>query len=66
MPLNSIPPTVSLPDLELKRQAAQGQCFTDVAFWAGVIPGNEVIAILDGCALDLTFFFCTESPKGTC
>ncbi|KAF8893767.1 allantoinase [Infundibulicybe gibba] len=28
-------------NLNIKRQAAQGQCFVDVAFWGGVIPGNQ-------------------------
>ncbi|KAF7361870.1 Allantoinase [Mycena venus] len=41
MPLNSIPPTCTVANLELKKQAASGQCFTDVAFWGGVIPGNQ-------------------------
>ncbi|KAJ7901859.1 allantoinase [Mycena olivaceomarginata] len=41
MPLNSIPPTCTVANLDLKRQAASGQCFTDVAFWGGVIPGNQ-------------------------
>ncbi|KAJ7188240.1 allantoinase [Mycena filopes] len=41
MPLNSIPPSTSVHNLELKRQSAKGQCFTDVAFWGGVIPGNQ-------------------------
>ncbi|KAF7321296.1 hypothetical protein MKEN_00649600 [Mycena kentingensis (nom. inval.)] len=41
MPLNSLPPTCTVPDLELKRTAASGQCFTDVAFWGGVIPHNQ-------------------------
>ncbi|KAK7053281.1 Allantoinase [Paramarasmius palmivorus] len=41
MPLNSIPPTVTVSDFEIKRQAALGKCFTDVAFWGGVIPGHE-------------------------
>ncbi|KAF9071739.1 allantoinase [Rhodocollybia butyracea] len=41
MPLNSIPPTVSVADLIVKRASAQGQCFTDVGFWGGVIPGNQ-------------------------
>ncbi|KAJ4483394.1 allantoinase [Lentinula aciculospora] len=41
MPLNSIPPTVTVADLSVKRASAQGQCFTDVAFWGGVIPGNQ-------------------------
>ncbi|KAJ3899681.1 allantoinase [Lentinula edodes] len=41
MPLNSIPPTVSVGNLSVKRASAHGQCFTDVAFWGGVIPGNQ-------------------------
>ncbi|KAH9830125.1 allantoinase [Rhodofomes roseus] len=41
MPLNSIPPTTSVENLEDKRVAAKGQCWTDVAFWGGVIPGNQ-------------------------
>lgn len=42
MPLNSLPPTTTVANLESKRQAAQGQCHIDVAFWGGVIPGNQV------------------------
>ncbi|CCL99726.1 uncharacterized protein FIBRA_01748 [Fibroporia radiculosa] len=41
MPLNSIPPTTTVENLEEKRKAAQDQCWTDVAFWGGVIPGNQ-------------------------
>ncbi|KAJ7770219.1 allantoinase [Mycena maculata] len=41
MPLNSIPPTCTVANLDLKRAAARNQCFTDVAFWGGVIPGNQ-------------------------
>jgi allantoinase len=40
MPLDSIPTTVSTGALEIKRQAAEGQCVVDVGFWGGVIPGN--------------------------
>nr|WP_256128086.1 allantoinase AllB [Arthrobacter sp. SDTb3-6] len=40
MPLNSIPPTTTVPHLELKRRAATGQAFVDVGFWGGAIPGN--------------------------
>ena len=47
MPLNSIPPTTTLPNLEIKRQTAQGQCWADVGFWGGVIPGNQVSCMLD-------------------
>ncbi|KAH9965112.1 allantoinase [Lactifluus volemus] len=41
MPLNSIPPTTTVENLAEKRRAALGQCWTDVAFWGGVIPGNQ-------------------------
>ncbi|OCH94586.1 allantoinase [Obba rivulosa] len=41
MPLNSIPPTTTVENLEIKRKTAEGQCWTDVAFWGGVIPGNQ-------------------------
>lgn len=40
MPLNSIPPTTTVDHLETKRAAARGQCWCDVAFWGGVVPGN--------------------------
>src|SRR5271155_4793397 len=40
MPLNSLPPTVSVPALTEKRAAAAGQCWVDVAFWGGAVPGN--------------------------
>jgi allantoinase len=42
MPLNSIPPTTTVENLAAKRSAAREQCWTDVAFWGGVIPGNQV------------------------
>ncbi|GAA5943720.1 uncharacterized protein JCM15063_005815 [Sporobolomyces koalae] len=42
MPLNAIPPTTTVENLNLKiRAASQNQCFVDVGFWGGVIPGNE-------------------------
>jgi len=40
MPLNSIPPTVDPAALETKRKSAEGQCFVDVGFWGGAVPGN--------------------------
>jgi allantoinase len=41
MPLNSIPPTVSVAALEAKRDAAEGQLSVDTAFWGGLIPGSS-------------------------
>lgn len=40
MPLNSIPPTVDVAALEVKRAAATDQCAVDVGFWGGAVPGN--------------------------
>lgn len=41
MPLNSIPPTTTVAGLDAKLDAARGQCWVDVGFYGGVIPGNE-------------------------
>ncbi|WP_226365275.1 allantoinase AllB [Pseudonocardia sp. ICBG162] len=40
MPLNSIPPTVDVAALEVKRKVAEHQAFVDVGFWGGAVPGN--------------------------
>jgi len=63
MPLNSIPATVSVEALETKAAAAQGQCWVDVGFWGGVIPGNahEVRPLWEaGCF----GFKCFLAPSG--
>ncbi|WP_422774350.1 allantoinase AllB [Plantactinospora sp. WMMC1484] len=38
MPLNSVPPTVSVPALHRKQDAARGRCRVDVGFWGGAVP----------------------------
>lgn len=40
MPLNAIPPTTTLQGLREKLKASEGQCWVDVGFYGGVIPGN--------------------------
>ena len=40
MPLNSIPPTLDPDALTVKRTSAAGECFVDVGFWGGAVPGN--------------------------
>jgi len=40
MPLNSIPPTTTVAGFKEKLAAARGQCYVDVGFWGGVVPGN--------------------------
>jgi allantoinase len=41
MPLNSVPPTVDVRSLDLKRAAASRQSYVDVGFWGGAVPGNR-------------------------
>ncbi|KAK4235162.1 hypothetical protein C8A03DRAFT_37012 [Achaetomium macrosporum] len=40
MPLNAIPPTTTLAGFKEKLAASDGQCWVDVGFYGGVIPGN--------------------------
>jgi allantoinase len=40
MPLNSIPPTVDVEALLIKRRAAGTQSAVNVGFWAGAVPAN--------------------------
>ena len=40
MPLNSLPPTVDVAALAVKRKTAEGKVHVDVGFWGGAIPGN--------------------------
>jgi allantoinase len=40
MPIDSVPATVTMEALDAKRAAARGQCYVDVGFWGGAIPGN--------------------------
>lgn len=40
MPLNAIPPTTTVAGFEEKLKASRGQCWVDVGFYGGVIPGN--------------------------
>jgi allantoinase len=40
MPLNSVPPTISVAALRVKQAAARGQIHVDVGFWGGAVPGN--------------------------
>jgi allantoinase len=40
MPIGSIPATTTLAALESKRAAAKDNCFVDVGFWGGSVPGN--------------------------
>ncbi|CAG8432748.1 7075_t:CDS:10 [Diversispora eburnea] len=49
MPLNSIPPTTTVKNLEHKIESAKGKCWVDVGFYGGIIPGNQndLIPLID-------------------
>lgn len=40
MPLNSIPPTIDVPSLEVKRAAAAPAALVDIGFWGGAVPDS--------------------------
>lgn len=40
MPLNSVPATVDVAALEVKKKVAAEQISVDVGFWGGAVPGN--------------------------
>jgi allantoinase len=40
MPLNSIPPTVTVEALRTKQEAARGRVHVDVGFWGGAVPAH--------------------------
>ncbi|CUS23826.1 LAQU0S12e00914g1_1 [Lachancea quebecensis] len=40
MPLNAIPPTTTVENLNIKLNAARDQMWCDVAFWGGLVPTN--------------------------
>ncbi|MCK2220767.1 allantoinase AllB [Actinomadura sp. ATCC 31491] len=63
MPLNSLPPTVSVAALEAKLAAARGQCHVDVGFWGGAVPGNvkDLAPLRERGVLG---FKCFMSPSG--
>ncbi|HSA53984.1 MAG TPA: allantoinase AllB, partial [Yinghuangia sp.] len=41
MPLNCVPPTVTVDALRAKQDAARGRVHVDVGFWGGAVPGNH-------------------------
>jgi allantoinase len=63
MPLNSVPATTTIRALAAKREAADGLCRVDVAFWGGVVPDNagEIDGLIDA---GVRGFKCFLVPSG--
>jgi len=63
MPLNSIPPTIDVASLTIKRAAATDQVTVDVGFWGGAVPQNlgTLRALWDAGVFG---FKCFLSPSG--
>lgn len=40
MPLNAIPPTTNVKNLNIKLESARGQIWVDTGFWGGLVPDN--------------------------
>ena len=71
MPLNCIPVTTSAAALAAKLAACRDQCWVDVGFWGGVIPGNtpELPALAHagvlGCKAFMVHSGIDEFPNAT-
>lgn len=63
MPLNSLPPTIDVGSLEVKRAAATGRVHIDVGFWGGLVPDN-VAARRDLHDAGVFGFKCFLLPSG--
>ena len=63
MPLNSIPATTTVAALNRKLDEARSNCFVDVGFWGGVVPGNtgELEAMIQAGVVG---FKCFLVPSG--
>jgi allantoinase len=63
MPLNSIPPTTTLAGFKQKLETAKDECFVDVGFWGGVVPGNTA-ELARMFAAGVVGFKCFLVPSG--
>jgi len=63
MPLNSVPPTTTLAGFKTKLETARDDCFVDVGFWGGVVPGNTA-ELAPMFAAGVVGFKCFLVPSG--
>jgi allantoinase len=67
MPLNAIPPTTTLAGFKEKLRAAEGQCWVDVGFYGGVIPGNadELLPLVEAGVRGFKGFLIESGVSGS-
>jgi allantoinase len=58
-----VPATTSVDGLRAKVEAARGQCWVDVGFWGGVVPGNTA-QLAPLVAAGVLGFKCFLTPSG--
>ena len=63
MPLNSVPPTTTLAGFKRKLESAANDCFVDIGFWGGVVPGNTA-ELARMFAAGVVGFKCFLVPSG--
>ncbi len=63
MPLNSVPPTTTLAGFKTKLETARDECFVEVGFWGGVVPGNTA-ELAPMFAAGVVGFKCFLVPSG--
>jgi allantoinase len=68
MPLNAIPPTTTLHGFQEKLKASRGQCWVDVGFYGGVIPGNadELMPLVEAGVRGFKGFLIESGVSDTC
>jgi allantoinase len=60
MPLNSSPVTTSVDALRAKQNAAFANCYVDVGFYGGLVPGNrdQLLPLVDAGVIGIKAFMC--------
>ncbi|MEO2202982.1 allantoinase AllB [Paenibacillus pabuli] len=65
MPLNAVPPTVTVRALQQKRDRAAGKTYADYGFWGGLMPGylKELPLLADAGVIGFKAFMSSPGDK---
>lgn len=65
MPLNAVPPTITVRALQQKRDRAAGKTYTDYGFWGGLMPGylQELPLLADAGVIGFKAFMSSPGDK---